>query len=137
MNETKHIREHLQYNKMGWDIKNIVFDPRQLFDSCQNFIDPGYPSHSHSLQNFESGHFFDLHQNVMDPLHPHQPQHFFYQHHFFDPHQNFMDQTNQRHPHHNFIHTNHEPKLFSKLLLTQITGLRLHKTNNILLKSFV
>lgn len=30
-----------------------------------------------------------------------------------------------------------KPKLFSKLLLTQITGLRLHKTNNILLKSFV
>lgn len=81
--------------------------------------------------------FWPTHQNAMDPLHPHQPQHFFYQHHFFDPHQNFMDQTNQRHPHHNFIHTNHEPKLFSKLLLTQITGLRLHKTNNILLKSFV
>ena len=65
MNETKHIREHLQYNKMGWDIKNIVFDPRQLFDSCQNFIDPGYPSHSHSLQNFESGHFFDLHTKML------------------------------------------------------------------------
>ena len=34
MNGIKHIREHLQYNEMGWNIKNIVFDQGQLFDSC-------------------------------------------------------------------------------------------------------
>ena len=67
--------------------------------------------------------FWPTHQNVMDPLHPHQPQHFFLSTPFFWPTLKFYEPN--------------KPKLFSKLLLTQITGLRLHKTNNILLKNFV
>ena len=85
MNGIKHIREHLQYNEMGWNIKNIVFDQGQLFDSC--LYGPTLSqSFTFTPKFWIRPFFFDLHQNVMDPLHLLQPQHFFYQHHFFDPH---------------------------------------------------
>ena len=39
------------------EVKNIVFEPRQLFDPCQNFIDPRYlPQNSDTLQNLTDQH---------------------------------------------------------------------------------
>ena len=53
MSETNTYKEHLQYNEKELNVKNIVFDPRQLFETCQNFTVPHY-----------------LRQNFMEPRHP-------------------------------------------------------------------
>ena len=40
---TNPYKEHLHYNEKEQNIKNIVFDPRQLFDPCQTFMDSSNP----------------------------------------------------------------------------------------------
>ena len=59
-------KKHLEYNEKERKAKNIVFDPRKLFDPCQIFTDPRLPR-----QNFDPRQIF------MDPRYPCQN---------FDPH---------------------------------------------------
>ena len=79
-------KEHLQYNEKERNVKNVVFDPRQLFDRCQNFVDSRHPCHPR--QNF------DGRESFMDPRHPrHPPQN-------FDPQNLFAPRQNLMKPHH-------------------------------------
>ena len=58
-------KKHLLCNEMERNVKNIdiVFDSRQFFDPCKNFMNPRHPSHPH--------------QNL-DPRHPLNPCHLSY-----------------------------------------------------------
>ena len=53
MQGPKTCKEHLLHNEKKRSVKNIaiVFDPRQLFDLSNNFMDPHHPR-----QNFDPGH---------------------------------------------------------------------------------
>ena len=42
---TNTCKEHLQFNEKERNIKNLVFDPRQLFKASKKFLDPRHPSH--------------------------------------------------------------------------------------------
>ena len=45
MSGTNPYKERLHYNEKEQNIKNIVFDPRQLFDPCQTLMDSSNPRH--------------------------------------------------------------------------------------------
>ena len=47
MSETNTYKEHLQYNETERNVKNIVFEPGQIFDTCQDFISLHHPRHPH------------------------------------------------------------------------------------------
>ena len=84
-------KEHLQYNEKSRNVKNIVFDPRQLFDPCKSFMDLRHPRYPRQ--------HFDPNQNIMDPhtTHAKISTHAI----LFDSYQNFMD---PRHPPHTRTH---------------------------------
>ena len=54
---TNTYKEHLLYNEKKWNVKkiDIVFDPRQLFDPCKDFMNSPHPR-----------------QNFVNPRHPRQ-----------------------------------------------------------------
>ena len=80
-------KEHLLYNEKKRNVKNIdiIFDPRQFFDTCKNFMDPCQPRHPSQIM--DPRHFFDSRQKFMsprlprknltnanyEPTHPHYP----------------------------------------------------------------
>lgn len=64
--KTNSYKEHLQYNEKELSLKKIVFEPRQFFDPCQNFMNP-----RHQRQNSNTFYFFYPHQSFLDPRHTH------------------------------------------------------------------
>ena len=59
MSGTNTYKEYLQHNEKKRNAKNIVLVPRQIFDPCQNYMDPRHPSHPR--QNFNLRHFLLTH----------------------------------------------------------------------------
>ena len=60
MNEKNTYMKHSQNNEKDRNVKNTVFDPHHLFDSCKIFMDP-----RHLRQNFDTSNFFDSYQHFM------------------------------------------------------------------------
>ena len=42
-NEKSTCKEHFQNNGQARNVDNNIFDPRQFFDPCQNFMKPHHP----------------------------------------------------------------------------------------------
>ena len=68
MNEKNTYKEHLQDNEKEQNVKNLVFDPCQVFKPCQNFVES---HHSRYRRHF----LWKLYGPTpvtpkFDPLHP-------------------------------------------------------------------
>ena len=97
---TNTYKEHLQYKEKEQNIKNIVFDPFQLFDRCQSFIEPCYPRYSR--QKFDPRYFFLTHAKILWTDATHATHAKFSVHAvFFDPRQKLLNQCHRR------THTTH------------------------------
>ena len=70
MSGTNTYKEHLLYNEKKRNVKNIdiVFDPRQFFDTYKNFMDPCQPRHQRQI--LDPRHFLDQRQKFMSPRLP-------------------------------------------------------------------
>ena len=55
-------KENLQYYEKERNVNDIIFEPRKLFDPCQNFMEPRNPRDLRKN--------FDVHKNFMNPHHP-------------------------------------------------------------------
>ena len=73
MSVTNTSKENLQYNEKERDTTNIVFEPRQLFDPRQNFMDLRHPRQNltHAILFF---FFFDPRRNFINPCHSRHPR---------------------------------------------------------------